>query len=214
VVRVAQFLSDLFETGRVSVFIDLPAELEQDVNEVLVSAEKIANGSLAGESPGFDLPCARWAAQMFYGACHFLVCRDVNAETIQAFFKESCPQPHCPQTDYSVDLVFRYLPDLVGLTRTLATGDPLLQELLKLAKDWPLSSVGINGIDDIGLCGLLEHPAVRQLYVDRVIARGDTSRLGDPQVEFAVKEALGDYADLSLPIAKHLHLPSPAPSVA
>jgi hypothetical protein len=211
---VAQFLSDLFETGRVSVSIDLPSELEPDVDEVLLSAEKVAVGSLAGESPGFDPGCARWAAQTLYRACHFLVCRDVNAETFQAFFKQACPQPHSPQTDYSADLVFRYLPDLVGMSRALATGDPLLQELLKLGKDWPLSSVGISGIENVDLKGFIEHPALRQLYVDRIVARADTSRLGDPQVDFAVKEALGDYPDLSAPIANHLNLSSPAPSVA
>ena len=212
--RVAQFLSDLFETGRVSVFVDFPAEPEQDVDVVLVSAEKVAAESLAGESPGFDLGCARWAAQMFYGACHFLVCRDINIEAIQAFFKQACPQAHSPKTDYSVDLVFRYLPDLVGMTRALATGDPLLQELLKLGKDWPLSSVGISGIENVDLKSFIDHPALRQLYADRIIARADTSRLGDPQLDFAVKEALGDYPDLSAPIAKHLNLSSLVPSVA
>ena len=211
--RVAQFLSDLFETGRVSVFIDLPGEIEQDVDERLVTAEKVAAASLAGASPGFDLGCARWAAKLFYGACHFLVCRDVNAETIQTFFKQTCPQPHSPQTDYSVDLVFRYLPDLVGMSRAIATGDPLLQELLKLGNEWPLSSVGITGIEGADITGFIQHPGLRQLYVDRIISRADVSRLGDPLLDFATKEALGDYPDFSQPIAKRLNLPPFVPSV-
>ena len=42
VVSVAQFLSDLFESGRVSVFVDLPGEADQDTDEALMAAEKIA----------------------------------------------------------------------------------------------------------------------------------------------------------------------------
>jgi MoxR-vWA-beta-propeller ternary system domain bpX4 len=213
-VRVAQFLSDLFETGRVSVFIDLPVEPEEDVDEVLVNAEKVAAGNLAGTSPDFDLTSARWAAKFFYGACHFLVCRDVNPETIEAFFKEPCPGPHSPQTNYSVDLVFRYLPDLVGMTRAIASGDPLLQQLLKLAQEWPLSSVGISGIEAVVITAFIEHSGLRQLYVDRIIARADVSRLGDPQIDVGVREALGDYPELSESIAKHLKLSRPVPSIA
>jgi MoxR-vWA-beta-propeller ternary system domain bpX4 len=212
-VRVAQFLSDLFETGRVSVFIDLPAEIEEDVDEVLVSAEKVAATNLAGTSPDFDLACARWAARIFYGACHFLVCRDVNPETIEAFFKQPSPAPHSPQTDYSVDLVFRYLPDLVGMTRAVASGDPLLQQLLKLGQEWPLSSVGIHGIDAVDSSAFIAHRGLRQLYVDRIVARADVSRLGNPQLDLAVRESLGDYPALSESIAKHLKL-SPVVSVA
>jgi hypothetical protein len=213
-VRVAQFLSDLFETGRVSVFIDLPDELEEDVDEVLASAEKVAVGNLAAASPGFDLACARWAAKIFYGACHFLVCRDVNPETIDAFFKQPCPAAHSPQTDYSVDLVFHYLPELLGMTRAIASGDPLLQQLLTLGKEWPLSSVGISGIEAVEIAAFIEHPGLRQLYVDRIIARADVSRLGDPQIDLAVREALGDYPELSEPMAKHLKLSPPVPCVA
>jgi hypothetical protein len=213
-VRVAQFLSDLFETGRVSVFIDLPAGLEEDVDEVLVSAEKVAAGNLAGGSPSFDLVCARWAAQIFYGACHFLVCRDVNPETVEAFFKQPCPGAHSPQTDYSADLVFRYLPDLVGMTRAVASGDPLLQQLLTLGKEWPLSSVGVSGIEAVDPTAFIEHPSLCQLYIDRIIARADVSRLGNPQIDLGVREALGDYPELSESISKHLKVSEPAPSVA
>jgi len=212
--RVAQFLSDLFETGRVSVFIDLPAELEQDIDELLVNAEKVAAANLAGSSPGLDLASARWAAKMFYGACHFLVCRDINAETIEAFFQQTCPEPHSPPTDYSVDLVFRYLPDLVGMVRAIASGDPLLKPLLKLGSEWPLSSVGISGIDAVDVTAFIGHPALRQLYVDRIIVCADVSRLGDASIDFAVKEAVGDYSELSEPISKHLKLSFSVPSPA
>ena len=212
--RVAQFLSDLFETGRVSVFIDLPDELQEDVDEVLVSAEKVAAGNLAGTSPSFELACARWAAKIFYGACHFLVCRDVNPETVEAFFKQPCPGAHSPQTDYSADLIFRYLPDLVGMTRAVASGDPLLQQLLTLGKEWPLSSLGISGIEAVEVTAFIEHPSLRQLYVDRIIARADLSRLGDPQIDLGVREVLGDYPELSESIAKHLKLSRSVPSVA
>ena len=101
-----------------------------------------------------------------------------------------------PETHYSVDLVFHYLPDLMRFARSAAAADPLVEHLRRWARKWPLSSVGIEGVDDVSIDGFADSPGLMRLYADRVIAAGDTSRLSDPRVRQAVGGALGMYEDL------------------
>jgi hypothetical protein len=200
---VVRFLAELFESGRVLVAPAGAATLDEGVDPILVSAEKTAAMNLAGTAPGFSVPAARWAALHFYRACQFLICRDVGAQAIQHAFEEKCPEPHCPQTDYSADLIFQYLPDVVGMTRAVASGDPMVEPLLTLAREWPLSSVGIAGVAPVDVKGFIDHAGLRQLYVDRIVAKADVTRLGEPLVDKAVRQTLGAFPELCKPIAEH-----------
>jgi hypothetical protein len=197
------FFTELFESGRVLVASEALPELDPQVDPILVAAEKVAAMNLAGTAPEFSLLTARWAALLFYRACQFVVCRDIDAKTIQQLLQEKCPEAHSPQTDYSADLVFQYLPDVIGMTRAVASGDPLLEQLLALAREWPLSTVGVSDAGPVDAPAFISHRGLRQLYVDRIIARRDLSRLGEPLVDIAVREALGAFPDLCKPIAEH-----------
>ena len=90
------------------------------------------------------------------------------------------------------------------MTRAVASGDPLLHQLLMLGRGWPLSSVGVPGVDPVDVESFLGHFGLRQLYVDRIIARQDVTRLGNPLVDMCVRETLGAFPDLCKPIALHL----------
>lgn len=206
---VARFLADLFESGRVLVAPDAPTESDQEIDPILVSAEKVVALNHAGAAPAFSLPTARWAALILYRACQFVVCRDVDGKTIQELSQKKCPDSHSPQTEYSADVVFQYLPDIIGMTRAVASGDPLVQQLLILAREWPLSSVGIAGVGAIDVKGFIDHPGLRQLYADRIIARADVTRLGDPSVDMAVRQTLGAFPELCKPIASHFSQAGP-----
>jgi len=201
---LARFVTELFESGRVMVLTPQPIELEPEVDGLLLGAERIVGMNLAGTAPAFSLPAAKWAALLLYRACQFVVCRDVDSKVIEVALEEKCPEAHSPETDYSVDLLFRYLPDVFRMTRALASGDPLLQTLLKLAREWPLSSVGIPDVGPIEASSFIGHPTLRQLYADRIILRADTARLGDPIVDSALREALGAYPELCKPMADAL----------
>lgn len=197
------FFTELFESGRVSVVSEPLSELDQEVDPVLVSAEKIVAMNLAGAAPEFSLPIARWAALLFYRACQFVVCRNIDAQTTERVLQEKCPEAHSPQTDYSADLVFQYLPDVIGMTRAIASGDPLLQQLLALAREWPLSTVGVSDLGPVEVQAFMGHAGLRQLYADRIIVHKDLSRLGGSVVDLTVREALGAFPDLCPPIAVH-----------
>jgi hypothetical protein len=206
---VPLFLADLFETGRVTVALRLDETSDDSLDAVLRPAESVVRLNLAGEAPEFLLPAARWAARIFYGSCHFLVCRDVEPKVIAAFFEQPNPTPSSPAAHYSADLVFQYLPDLIAMARGVALDDPLLEHLLSLARAWPLSSVSVPDCGQVEIGGFIEHPALRQLYIDRIVARTDLARLADPRATQAARETLGAFPELCEPVSKHLALAGP-----
>jgi hypothetical protein len=96
------------------------------------------------------------------------------------------------------------LPDLIAMARGVALGDPLLEHLLALARGWPLSSVGVPDCVPTQIDSFIAHPALQQLYIDRILARTDLTRLSDSRVAGMAMEALGAFSELSEPVSKHL----------
>lgn len=130
--------------------------------------------------PPLDLAAAIWAAQQLQSACRWLVAGDIGAEPT--------PSPACPgdraaaATHYSVDLVLRHLPALLSQAAADAIAADRQTPLRRLARAWPLSSVGIAGLGPVDVGPLLACDGLRRLYVDRILRRGDRERAGDPAV--------------------------------
>ena len=199
------FLSELFHEGRVRVGPPQPGMPDQDADagDWLIEFERQYRLELPGDPPPLAMPGALWAASSFYRACQFLVFRDVDAEAVQRELQVGPPADDAA-THYSVDLTFRFLPDLHRQARAASEGDVLVRKLVDWANRWPLSSVGMTGVLPGGIDGLIEHPCLRRLYTDRIIACRDTGRLSDERVRQAVAEALGLHTDLAPEIAAAL----------
>ena len=203
---LARFLGALAETGLVTVSPDLAEGPDEEVETVLLEFDRVARLNLADDAPEYLPDVALWAAALLYRACQFLVCRDVDEALIEEGLRLPCPRGYSPAVAYSVDLVLQYIPGLVRMTRQVAAGDPLLRALVELGRAWPLSSVGVRNVGDVDVSGFIEDPALSRLYVDRILARQDLSRLGDPRVDAAVREALGGYPELGGAVADRLGL--------
>jgi hypothetical protein len=67
-----------------------------------------------------------------------------------------------------------------------------------------LSSVGVPNETVCDSEDIWDHDGLSRLYVDRVIARGDTARLADPRVRARVKAALGHFHALAPGLAEAL----------
>jgi hypothetical protein len=202
---LALFLKALAEEGRAVVS---PKPLDRDPGdaaEVLRQVETSAREELTFEPPKLSLDAALWAARLSYHLCQFTVCRDIGAERIGAVCGEACPVARSPETDWSADLTLRHLPRLFHLARHLSEGDPLVQHLKQIATAWPLSSVGIAGLENLSLESFIGHPALRRLYVDRVVAAEDTSRLNDSRVGDLLRADLGIHHELAPTIASKLY---------
>lgn len=200
------FLKSLVEEGRALVG---PGPLAPDTGDglaALTQLNELAGAELGLTPPTFSSPAALWAARLVYHLCQFTVCRDIDAGQINAICTAPCPEKHSPETDWSVDLTLRHLPKLFQLARHLSQADPLVQNLKQIAAAWPLSSVGIPGLENLPLESFIEHPALRRLYADRIVAAEDASRLTDPRVESLLRADLGIHHELAPAFAAKLHL--------
>jgi hypothetical protein len=203
---LATFLKALAEEGRAMISGGSLSGESQDALMVLQQLDQFAREELGGDAPQFSAESALWAARLCYQLCQFTVCRDLGEEKILAACGVRCPEPRGPETDWSADLTLRHLPRLFELARHLSNADPLVQQLKKLAAQWPLSSVGLTGLEQLHLDSFMGHPALRRLYADRIVATGDTSRLGDPRVDDLLRADLGIHHDLAPAIARKLSL--------
>jgi hypothetical protein len=206
---LSTFLRSLFDDGRVRLPTLVPLDdsaISQADAELLVF-DRLARLELPGEAPVLDRNAARWAAILLFRACQFVVHRDVPAPVVVHELSLPCPSPRGPSVDYAADLTFRFLPDLFTFARSAAENDPLVAALRDLARQWPLSSVGIAGLGPLDVASFFDHPALRTLYIDRILARSDESRLDDPRVREAVETAVGAHRELAGKLAALLSPP-------
>lgn len=208
-VTLSQFLEQLFEESRVTVSSPEPLSADETraADATLAALEAVYRLDLPGEAPPLVPAAARWAATSLFQACQFVAFRNAGEEMIAAALgtpkpteaaihaqKNGLGGPSCNAAalHYSVDLTFRFLPDLTRLARSDAENDPLLGYLRQWASDWPLSSVGLADVTPSSIEPIANHPCLLGMYCDRIIARKDRSRLGDPRVNEAVQQAVGE----------------------
>ena len=236
VVSLAQFVRQLWETGRIEVRDNASQEFSaKDLADAWIQLQWCASEeqlSLPGPAPGLSRVSAEWALLQFYRACSYFVHRNHASAEMQQVLDPLAPELPSPVVCYSVDLTFRFLPDLHRLTRERSENDPLVDILQTWGRQWPLSSVGIK-LNSSPIAGIekpippsapaskpqaasqaasetspesplewdvspwWEHLCLKRLYLDRVFNRVDVSRLSDPRVAAAAREALGQYSELA-----------------
>jgi len=190
------FVTGLFETGSVHIASrEVPPDTAfGDCRDLFVDLDEHVRLNLAFEPPAPVFEVTRWACARLYGACLFLVHRDASAEEVREALDTPCPGGGDPAAAaYSADLFLRYLPDVHALAGGLSPGDPLVDALGSLGRRWPLSSVGMKGVDGdrVDLSIFVANRSLRQLYVDRILERGDHSRARDPVVQEWIRRSLG-----------------------
>ncbi len=203
---LALFVKSLLADGRVRV----PAALDRtgtlrvitpdDLDEttsLLVAFESEYRDELPGNPPAISRPALLWGAMTTFRVSSFLAHRDANDETIRQAMRESCPESLSPSVCYSVDLTLRFLPDLVRLAKAVSANDPLVEILMELARQWPISSVGIANVGPVDTQAIVDDPCLLRLYVDRIIASKDQSRFDEPRVRDAVLAAIGAHPELA-----------------
>jgi hypothetical protein len=201
---LGDFLKSLAEEGR-AVVSGRPLENHyENALAALVQVDEFARAELGLDTPPLSSEAALWAARLFYHLCQFTVCRDIGEEQIKAQCGIPCPVERGPAADWSADLTLRHLPKVFQFVRHLSSADPLVQELKLIAAVWPLSSVGIPGLENLRPDSFIGHPTLRRLYADRIIATGDVSRLGNVSVDDLLRADLGVHRDLAPTLAEKL----------
>ncbi len=192
---VVEFFSTLHETGHGVVERDERFDAAP-LEDAIRATDADWRLELAYEPPALVMPVAVWAVSLAYRAAQLLVYRDIDAKTVERDLAKPAPAKPSADACYSADLGLRVLPDLIRLARALADDDPLVTGLMKIARAWPLSSVGVAGVSDVDVDPFIDHPSLRRLYADRIVERRDASRLGAPRVRAAVREAIGAHDEL------------------
>ncbi len=203
---LATFLTDLF-AGR-TVQVGAVARLERGelhkALPLLIAWEHQQRITLPGEPLELDSEAAMWGATSLYLAASLAIHRDAGIEMIEELLGAPPPDRTQPAAHYAVDLTFRFLPDLVRLAKSAASDDPLVTRLLEWGRVWPLSSVGMAGVGVVDATPLRTSPLLMRLYVDRILASEDESRLDSEFVERAVAVAVGAHPSLAPKLAARL----------
>ena len=189
------FIQNLFESGAVQINESLDSFISDDLNETQKILEQFYQEDIIempGAAPDFSAEPALWASNYFYRAVQLTVLRDANEEIVKEQLNAFTGELN-PSIIYSADLVLRYLPALFELAKGLAPADMLVQELKRVAVQWPFSSVGIELNEPVNYDIVLSHPSLKQAYIDRIIERKDNKRITDPAIKTYIKESTGQY---------------------
>ena len=184
------FLEALAGEGRVVIVQEM---LEEEPPQDLLEDIEIARRqSWPGDLPDFEVDAACWGCRVVVLAARLLSDRLREPAGLAQLMEEG-PAGSGPGVHYSVDLVLAVLPDLWRLASRRMADDPLLQLLEELARQWPLSGVGVPLANPVGddLAPLRESDGLWTVFLDRVIAsrKSEWARLED--VRTAVSNALG-----------------------
>ena len=204
------FLQALFETGHVSAPLTLSTGEKDEITPQLLEFDRAARLNLAGTAPELNLAVAAWAATLLYRTCQLLILRNLDAAQVADAFLLPCPAARSPETDYSADLFLCYLPDLHEIARRLAADDPLVARIETLTAAWPLSGVGMKGIEPDGIESFIHHPTLRRLYLDRIIERKAFLLARDPRVADWIRASYGAFPELCPELAVIVTEPAPA----
>jgi hypothetical protein len=193
---LTDFLRALLDTGEVTVAARLTPFAPGDLATAATLLRRYHAADalhLAHQAPAFEPAAAQWAAGCLYRTAQLAFLREYDADAVAAHLAD-WPGEASPATSYAVDLSFRHLPALLDLARNLAPADALVSRLQALAQQWPLSFVGALPAPAAAPAAVLAHPALRALYLDRIIERQDQQRAAQPGVAEAIRAALGEYA--------------------
>jgi hypothetical protein len=200
------FLTSLFDDGRVRAAAPGPLDSAEvrAAESVLARAERDFRLEFPGEAPPFDPLAAFWGATMIYRAAQFCVYRNVDTAIMAEALTPACPAANMPSAHFSVDLTFRFLPDLAKHAKSASEHDPLLEHLRKFGARWPLSSVGMANVEPVSIDVIANHAGLLSLYVDRVLERAEKPRLADARVRAAAECAVGAFTELAGKLASEL----------
>lgn len=193
---LTDFLRALLDTGEVTVAGHLVPFAPDDLassTELLCRYAAADAQHLAHQAPPFEPAAAQWAARCLYRTAQLAFLREYDADAVAAHLAD-WPGEASPAASYAVDLSFRHLPALLDLAHSLAPADVLVTRLHALARQWPLSFVGVPPAPAEAPAAVLAHPALRALYLDRIIEQHDQARAAQPGMAEGVRAALGEYA--------------------
>lgn len=198
--RLDEFLLALFDHGRVAVPKPRGHESADEIAaaaRVLEDFERQWRLEFPGAAPEWRADAAVFGGRLLYRGVQAAVHREIGLDAIRAGLALAAPTAgDSPAAHYCVDLALRFLPGLARMTHAAAADDPLGGVLREIGVRWPLSSVGMRGVEPVVPQAVVADAGLLRLYVDRILAAGDIVRLDDPRVAAAARAAVGGHPEL------------------
>jgi hypothetical protein len=181
-------LDALWTTGSLLAVHPVSSDEESDdeIRSWLEPMESMYRLQLPDQPPNLNPESAVWAARQFYRAAQLVVHRELGEAFIQSgleleprFDRPVPSEKEHASIHYSVDLHFRFLPDLMRIAGAMSPTDPLIDQLNAWSDRWPLSgariaSQSIEAPLSRQLEPILSNRCLRILYIER--------RFSDPKI--------------------------------
>ena len=194
-----RMLDTLLRSGELVLFGRVDTLTEAETEPVL----QLLSGYYAAEAvdyphtaPPFEEAAAGWAARCLFHAAQLLMYRAHAANELSDLFPPYAAEPSAGAV-LSADLSLRFLPAVVRQLERIDVADALIPLLQNVLTTWHYS--GLLSEFDLGQVTLgapFEHPCLKSLYVERIIAKKHLDLARRDELRPLVTSALGDHAAL------------------
>lgn len=122
------------------------------------------------EAPIFNEGAAIWSAEFVYLVAQFILYRKDNIGKLDELFPIYLQEVDA-STALSVDLTFRFIPDMLLQLRSIDSEDPLINLVEDQLHKWHYSGIKYDlDVHNIEMNWIFSSRCMQQLYVDRIIA--------------------------------------------
>lgn len=170
---VATMFDAIMQGSVIQVSLDDNVQLtpvdRQQLTNLLTAADKLARLHAPGQPPPLCIGSATWAAQTLHFFTRVLMNRIETDVALPDNLSKCEPLGSSATQHWSVDLVFRVLPDLERRCACADSLDPLRKTILSVASRWPLSALGIDtSMDETAKTVALSDNSLRAIWMDRM----------------------------------------------
>ncbi|QEG39811.1 hypothetical protein [Roseimaritima ulvae] len=198
---LAEFAQRLLHDGHAAVpalpaILEPAAEDQQQATAILCEAERVLRAAAPDTPPALNAAAALWALRVFAWAGYTALDRNQERTTLPDELSPSQPDATHLDSHWSVDVVFRFLPELCRRAERIAPEDKLHATLQTLAAQWPMSSVGMPidwSVESLQM--VMADDSLCRILVDRVTARADKRMAADETVQKTLRDDAGAYAE-------------------
>lgn len=193
--RLTNFFTNLLNKGSATIENTLINFDADDIFKLKIVLENYYHEDkleMPYKAPEFNIDACLWSAKYLYCATHLVILRELDNTKIEEFLQDFNGKITA-DVIYSVDLCFRYLPQVFNFAKNLSPEDFLVKKLTKTAYDWGFSSFGIELEPPFDSKEILKNKSLTYAYIDRILENKDKKRIDTNEISNLLKEATGNY---------------------
>ncbi len=189
-------IKHLFEQEEILLFQNLSKIRQQEKDKVRLFLQEIyelETLTFQFEVPDFNSDVALWAAEFMYVSAQLIIYRENHSNELQ----DILPNEEfvvTPSTLMSVDICFRFIPDLLKELKLIDGEDKLIPILESKLQKWYYSAVNSEvEIENKDWDVVIQSPCLTQLYINRIIKFKNRKLAKIPNVNSKISARIGIY---------------------